>query len=164
MSIIPNGATIKSVNVNGVNMKEVYANSVKVFGSEREIFPGEVFTKGGTNTNGTISSTAIRAVSSTSKTYGAISCLIDLTGFSELEFTVTDVTEKGNASVSVGYSDRQYPSTASSYTGNNGNSVAVDSVGVVKVPIIHSGNKYVAISSWGTSGNGGITVTKIVAR
>lgn len=42
MSIIPNGVTIKSVNVNGVNMKEVYANSVKVFTSGLSIIKNSV--------------------------------------------------------------------------------------------------------------------------
>lgn len=164
MSIVVNGTTIKKLIVNGVDKKEGFAQGVKVFSSERQIFPGEIFTKGGTNTAGTITDTEITAVSSTSKTNGSISCRVDLTGFTELVFTVTSVTEEGNASVGVGYSDRQYPSTVGSYSNNNGNGVAVDAVGDVIVPILHSGNKYVAINSWGSTGRGAISVTKIIAR
>ena len=42
MSVIPNGVTITKLNVNGVDMKEAYANGIKVFTSGLSIIKNSV--------------------------------------------------------------------------------------------------------------------------
>ena len=138
-----------------------------VYSAETQLFPSSLtFTKGGTNTAGSVSDTALTAKASWNKTYGAISLQVDVTDFSKIIFTVSERTSTEKVgSTTVGVSDRQYPSSFDSYGDNNGVATAVTKAGTYEVDVSNlSGKKYVALSAWTSSGDNSITVTKIMAE
>lgn len=136
--------------------------STLIYNADQTLFPNGVsFVGKGVNT-GTVTSTYIKAeCNGSSKTNSSVrtSNKVDLTAWSKITFVITSRYANGNAQVNVGATDRDAPNTTSSYTVG----LKITATGTFAVDVSSlSGEYYVAISSWGSTGSSGITCTSIV--
>lgn len=86
MSIVVNGTTIKTLNVNGTNMKEGYAQGVKVFASEQTVYPGREVTSYLTQRNITQSNFGL-STPGYAEGYGMLYIKVNLTGWKQIRIT-----------------------------------------------------------------------------